>query len=288
MNLKLSEFQWFIKHCRSTNSSLTKSAHETSPLGTSHSPITWKYARLSLPRSTAGPLCWSMPSVGDSFASQATDGSVQTPPEVPFPSWSNCPWSDSCSNPFLSSCTVSDRILALFLSCLASSPNSCSFHCSDFGPTSCSIPSSNYWPNLTCFFSAQLPDRSIPRNHVLSHIMAAVLHSLLAAAFPNLMTPLSLCCHPVAKPHDCGVPSLLAAALPHVLALHKRRVGMWHRLPVASIHRVVNCQCVVHGSHMRINFTEHAAYIQHASVRTSIRTAGIAYVQSWALNTFCI
>ena len=37
---------------------------------------------------------------------------------------------------------------------------------------------------------------------------------------------------------------------------------------------------------MRINFPEHAAYIQHAYVCTSIRTAGIAYGQSWALNTF--
>ena len=39
---------------------------------------------------------------------------------------------------------------------------------------------------------------------------------------------------------------------------------------------------------MQINFTENAAYIQHAYVRKSIRTVGIAYVQSWALNTFCI
>ena len=37
---------------------------------------------------------------------------------------------------------------------------------------------------------------------------------------------------------------------------------------------------------MHINFPEHAAYIQRAYVRTSIRTAGIAYVQSWALHTF--
>ena len=39
---------------------------------------------------------------------------------------------------------------------------------------------------------------------MLSPIMAAVLHSLLAAALPNLMAPLSLCFHPIAKPHDCS------------------------------------------------------------------------------------
>ena len=110
---------------------------------------------------------------------------------------------------------------------------------------------------------------------MLSHIMAAVLHSLLAAELPNLMTPLSLCYHPVAKPHDCGVAQSSGCGV--ATCSGTTYAQGWDVALTACSKHTVNCQCVVQGYHMHINFTEHTAYIQHAYVRKSIRTAGIAY-----------
>ena len=74
------------------------------------------------------------------------------------------------------------------------------------------------------------------------------------------------------------LPSLMTAAFPNFTALHMRRVVTWHRMSGACMHHLVICKCMVHACRMHIIITEHDAYIQHAYVRKGIRTVGIAYV----------